>query len=279
MAQKAKLFGLDFETYSDVNLPKYGLDRYVNDPSFRVLLASVAPNQPEHQILGTTWDFVRTPSYDLAREDFVRQLLFLRDEGYTLVAHNAGFERAVLRRMGIPETVYPRVFDSAVAARMLGAASSLANSSAQLLPKQKLEVGAALIQKFCIPNDWNGHAVPTAALLNKDVAAQSDWTLFKHYCEVDAERGVDLVEYLQETLGWDNLSLNQEYYYEPLTAQMNQVGWHVDMGMVNEMQLRYDQNVLHAVETFREKYDPNGELNFNSMPQLKNWCAERGIRT
>jgi DNA polymerase len=276
---ETKLFGLDFETYSDVNLPKYGLDRYVNDPSFRPLLASVMPKQPDDDILPMTHDFVLAPDFDWARTNFINHIMMLRDAGYILVAHNAGFERAVLGRMQVPRKLFNAVFDSAVAARMLGAASSLANSTAQLLPKQKLEVGASLIQKFCIPNEWNGYAVPTAELLRQDVHTLAEWDQFTYYCEVDAERGVDLVVYLQETLGWPDLMLNNELYYEPITAQMNQIGWKVDMDLVHEMQLRYEQNVQNAVETFQEKYDQQGELNLNSMPQLKAWCADRGIKT
>jgi DNA polymerase bacteriophage-type len=274
-----KLYGLDFETYSDVNLPKHGLDRYVNDPSFKPLMASVSPNQQDFGIVRANYDFVMGLDPDRERTMFVEQLHRMCAQGYILVAHNAGFERAVLRRMQVPRQLFSKVWDSAVSARMLGAASSLANSSAQLLPKQKLEVGAALIQKFCIPNDWNGHAAPTPELIMQDEQTQDDWTTFRHYCDVDAERGVDLVEYMQETLGWPDLWKNPEFHYEPVTARMNQLGWKVDLDLVHEMQLRYEQNVQNAVETFRAKYDPKGELNLNSMPQLKLWCAHRGVKT
>jgi DNA polymerase len=274
-----KLYGLDFETYGDVNLPKYGLDRYVNDPSFKPLMASVSPNHQDFGITKCNYDFVMGLDREQERTMFIDQLARMHKQGYTLVAHNAGFERAVLRQMQVPKQLFDRVWDSAVAARMLGAASSLANSTAQLLPQQKLAVGADLIQKFCIPNDWNGHAAPTPELIMQDTKTQDDWAMFKHYCDVDAERGVDLVEYLQDTLDWPNLGMNSEYHYEPITARMNQLGWKVDLDLVNEMQLRYEQNVQNAVESFRAEYDPKGELNLNSMPQLKLWCAHRGIKT
>jgi DNA polymerase len=276
---ETKLYGLDFETYSDVNLPKHGLDRYVNDPSFQPLMASVSPNQTDFGITQVNYDFVMGLDLDQERTMFIEQLERMCKQGYILVAQNAGFERAVLRRMQVPRILFDRVWDSAVAARMLGAASSLANSTAQLLPKGKLEIGASLIQKFCIPNDWNGHAAPTAELILQDTKAQDDWAMFKHYCNVDAERGVDLTEYLQETLDWPDLRMNPELYYEPVTAKMNQLGWKVDLDLVNEMQLRYEQNVQNAVETFRAHHDPKGELNLNSMPQLKAWCMARGIKT
>jgi DNA polymerase len=276
---KTLLYGLDFETYSDVNLPKHGLDRYVNDSSFKPLMVSVYPNVDDYGIATANYDFVMGLDLVQERMMFVEQLARMQKAGYILVAHNAGFERAVLTRMQVPRALFDKVWDSAVGARMLGAASSLANSTAQLLPKGKLEVGASLIQKFCIPNDWNGHAVPTPELIMADVQTQDEWRMFKHYCDVDAERGVDLTEYLLETLGWPHLALNQELYYEPVTAKMNQLGWKVDLDLVNEMQLRYEQNVQNAVEAFRAAYDPKGELNLNSMPQLKAWCAHRGIKT
>ena len=34
--------GLDFETYSDVNLPKEGLDRYINSPTFQPLIEAMS---------------------------------------------------------------------------------------------------------------------------------------------------------------------------------------------------------------------------------------------
>ena len=274
-----KLFGLDFETYSDVDLRKHGLDRYVNDKSFQVLLASVRPNILQAGVLPMTHDFVLGISYEDARLNLCTQLEILWKKGYTLVAHNAGFERAVLRRLKVPMHLTANIFDSAVAARMLGAASSLANSTAQLLPLQKLEVGARLIQKFCIPNDWNGHAVPRVQLLMQDSTTMQDWEQFIEYCEADANRGVDIVDYMQTTLDWQNLQRNNEFHYEPLTAAMNEIGWKVDLDLVDEMQLRYQENVQNAVETFRAKNDPTGKLNLSSMPQLKAWCLERGVKT
>ena len=34
-------FGLDYETWSDVNLPERGLHNYVSSPRFKALIASV----------------------------------------------------------------------------------------------------------------------------------------------------------------------------------------------------------------------------------------------
>ena len=57
-------FGLDFETYSDVDLKKHGLDRYVTDPSFRPLIAHT-------DIVGRSWDFVLDPH---AEKNFLNYL-------------------------------------------------------------------------------------------------------------------------------------------------------------------------------------------------------------
>jgi hypothetical protein len=101
--------GLDFETYSAVDLTVHGLERYVSDPTFRPLCAGVVV------VAGTvpkTFDWVL--HHD---KEQVTQQLRNSIEDNIVVAHNAGFERAVLRWLGIEHA--PReIVDSAVAARV-----------------------------------------------------------------------------------------------------------------------------------------------------------------
>ena len=54
IASPQGFIGLDFETFGAVNLPKYGLDRYVHDPSFEALIVSVDDGNRRQ-----TFDFVR----------------------------------------------------------------------------------------------------------------------------------------------------------------------------------------------------------------------------
>jgi len=259
--------GLDFETYGSRNLTKVGLDNYINDPSFKPLIASINYLDLDGLRQRKTFDFI-DPQRKL--ED-LEQFKALIQSGSTqlFAAHNAGFERAVLKRMGFPLPNH-RFIDTAVIARIMGADSSLENSSKQLLDKEKMEVGKRLIQKFSI-----ARADGTALVDDPDwdPTQDSDWQLNKDYCENDAELAVNFV------LTFENLpAFWQEARYEPLTAGMNQSGWPVDRESVQLMLDRAEQNKLDALTGFRMALDPEGKLNLNSLKQLKEWCRTRGIQ-
>src|SRR6478735_7784776 len=84
--------GLDYETYSDVNLPECGLDNYVASPNFQPLMVSVAePGKPEE-----TFDFILDPDGEQKFKDWLI-LQSNEDVPVKFVAHNAGFERMVTR--------------------------------------------------------------------------------------------------------------------------------------------------------------------------------------
>lgn len=263
------MIGLDFETYSATSLPDYGLDRYVNDPHFQVLIASVAHTHS----LNAAWPV----ELDWILDGDQTEELYRLIGGNKIVAHNAGFERAVLHRIGI---VLPadRFIDSAVAARALGAGGKLEAAAPQLLGTDKMEEGRDLIRLFCIPSK---ERVEDGALdFDQDLAVQhaDKWKLFKEYCSVDAELGLQLALY-----GIDRGVVTQrELDHNAITMEMNTTGWHVDIDSVKEMQRRYQENQLVALAEFREEYDEHAgtpdELNLNSLKQLKEWCAERGIK-
>jgi hypothetical protein len=68
---------------------------------------------------------------------------------------------------------------------------------------------------------------------------------------------------------------------------MNDVGWPVDVGLVQEMQRRYLDNQAKALAEFRAKHEAHltpediiegKALNFASFPQLKKWCEMRGVK-
>ena len=181
---KRNIVGIDLETFSSVNLKVHGLDRYVNSPDFTILLCSFSYSQTDSEF---TYDLVCNP--DLA--ETLQSVLWhmVTQNEVIFAAHNAGFERASLRmKFNLPMAFYERIMDSAVVSRTQGAASSLANASRQLLTStHKLDTGTALIQKFCVPNEWNGGQPPTRELLMADDETWEQWVQFKEYCEVDAK--------------------------------------------------------------------------------------------
>ena len=79
-----KMNGLDFETYGSVDLPTHGLDRYISDPHFQPLIATIVWEDSTAEV----FDFV-----DDYTESRLRLIECIGDN--TIVAHNAGFEFAV----------------------------------------------------------------------------------------------------------------------------------------------------------------------------------------
>src|SRR5690606_22190619 len=137
------MIGLDFETFSSVDLRKHGAARYFESPDFTVLCASIYTSSGK-----VSFDFVRNPGVLSRFED---QLL----SAGPIAAHNASFEMQVCKRLGFNIPDYKWV-DSAAAARAWGAAGKLEAAAPQLLTQQKVETGPDLIKLFCVPNKQNG---------------------------------------------------------------------------------------------------------------------------
>jgi DNA polymerase len=269
------LEGLDFETFGAVNLPKHGLDRYVSDASFTPLIASVSDGRSAPR----TFDFVRR------QEDWGKLREYIDNAiawGRWFTAHNVGFERAVLRKMGYGDEVLCRIIDSAVVARAQGAASHLEAAAPQLTDLTKLEVGKDLIMKFSVPTAHNGGRPYTKQELEAEpILLLQDWEKFAEYCEIDAAASREIVmPHLNRQ--W----LMQEHRREWYTYLMNREGWDTDLDLVQEFKLRYEDNCSRIVAEFFALYGENRftaeklkDTFLNSTPQMKAWCEERGIKT
>lgn len=256
------ILGLDFETYGAVNLPKHGLDRYVNDPSFRPLIAAVHGNYIPTKVV---FDFIQDP-------DCIPEFLEEVSGADLIVAHNAGFEQAVLRHMGL-NLPAKRFIDSAVVARAAGAGSRLEAAAPQLLNTPKMEEGRNLIKLFSIPGklqEANGSDEFDPDIIKLH---PQEWEQFQDYCQVDARLGYQI------EADWGHMVSGAEHVNWSITQDMNNTGWHVDLKLVHEMKERYIRNTEQALAEFRRVYDPEGKLNFNSYPQLKSWCHDRGVKT
>ncbi|QYC53780.1 DNA polymerase I [Microbacterium phage EugeneKrabs] len=290
MTYHEKLIGLDYETFSDVELggkEARGLPNYIASPNFRVLCASVSIDDEEY-----TFDFV----FDVLRRKTknwtespgqVPARLFncLVDQTTTdhgervIIAHNASFERAVTNWLyGAGISPY-RFQDSAVDASIVGAERKLEVASRQLTGTAKLESGSDLIQLFCVPNEQYPMG-PTPELIEEH-GHMEQWLEFIHYCEVDAKAGIEIRRVAREiTERFHPGLLDQEAYRENGTWDMNQAGWGVDLELVEKFRQRAWANGIIAQRAF-QVVDENGEavqINFNSHQQLKKFCAERGVK-
>lgn len=263
MFNENNLIGLDFETYGSVPLPTKGLSNYVRDPHFTPLIARLVARDRGQKIVGR-YDIINDGKAGIARR-------LEKDIGDRfIVAHNAPFEKAVLHTLGLD---YPsdRFVDSAVVARAAGAGSKLEAAAPQLLGLDKMPEGKDLIKLFSIPGEYQEKYDTQAFVADITLAYPEKWQTFGDYCEIDASHGLDLV------LEWSWVLTFEEHSYSAITLDMNEEGWHVDVDLVKEMQRRYEANMAYQLDYFRAQCDAP-ELNLNSLKQMKEWCAERGIK-
>lgn len=244
--------GLDFETYCELNLKEVGLMRYVNHPTFTITLAAIDSPYDSHVLQFPA----RTPVS-------FRALLSGAD---IICAHNAGFERAVLRTMGLDLPI----IDSAVVASVAGADRSLFGAARQLLCEDKLDEDGSLINLFAKPQKGQADPEFDMSLLDN---FPSLWQKYKDYCARDARLSRRLVE---EWRGDPEL-FEREMRYAQITLNMNEAGWPVDIRAVGRMRQLYLENLERIESDFAAHVD--ADLNLNSHVQLKKWCADRGIRS
>ena len=148
----------DFETASDLDLTEVGVERYAQHESTRVLMLSYALNDYDvHQ-----W----FPHLEPEMPAKLRAMI--EDPKVDLVAHNAAFERAILKYVlgfDLPLERFVCTQAMAFSLALPGDLYQLSHDALRLkIAKQK--DGTALIRYFCEPqkptkkrpwtwNDWN----------------------------------------------------------------------------------------------------------------------------
>ena len=259
-----KTLSLDLETFSDVDLSKCGVYKYVSSPAFEILLFGFSVNGGDVQVV------------DLAcGEEIPADILAaLEDENVMKWAYNAQFERICLSRfLGFPVGSYldPSSWRcSMVWAATLGLPMSLENVGAVLgLEKQKLTEGKDLIRYFCVPcKPTKANGGRTRNLLGHDM---DKWQRFKAYNlrDVEAEMQIQqrLAKFPVPDFVWEEYRQDQE---------INDRGIGVDMDMVRQaiaMDGRSKAELSAAMRELTELENPN------SVQQMKLWLADNGLET
>ena len=255
---------IDIETYSDAELPKTGVYKYVESPVFEILLFSYSVDGGD----------VKT--VDIAcGEKIPADILFaLEDETVTKWAFNANFERICLSKyLGYPTGEYldPSSWKcSLVWSATLGLPLSLEGVGAVLgLEKQKLAEGKDLIKYFCVPckpTKVNGNRTR-----NLPFHAPDKWLAFKKYNvrDVETEMAIQqrLAKFPVSDSVWDEYHLDQE---------INDRGVALDMGLVRQalyIDSRSRQELTKAMKKLTTLENPN------SVIQMKSWLCENGYET
>ena len=259
-----KTLSIDIETYSDKNLAKCGVYRYVESPVFEILLFSYsADGQP-------------VPCVDLACGEKIPDEVIsaLEDESVTKWAFNANFERICLSRyLGYPTGDYlnPESWHcSMIWAATMGLPLSLEGVGAVLgLEKQKLTEGKDLIKYFCqpcAPTKSNGQRTR-----NLPAHAPEKWLAFKKYnirdVETEMSIQVRLAKYPVPESVWDEYHMDQEINDRGVALDMELVRQAIQMDGHSRSELTLAMKKLTELE------------NPNSVQQMKLWLADNGLET
>jgi DNA polymerase len=238
---------VDFETRSFADLKKCGAWRYAADPSTEVLCLT-------YEVHGgaATW----TPGHPFP--DPIRECV---NNGGWLVAHNAGFEKAIWRHVMVPVHGWPDVPDTQWEDTLATAAyknlpKSLDDVTRILdLPRLKDTAGSKLTIGLSKMKDGYLPKI-TPNILARVVA----------YCENDvwSQRAVlDRLGSLPET----------ERQVWLLDQRINQRGFRIDVPLVRAMQKIVDGAVTPMAEEFKALTG----LKFTQTVALVGWCAENGF--
>ena len=251
---------IDLETYSDVNLKKAGLYRYVQSPAFEILLFAYS------------FDGAPTQVIDMAQGEKIplEVIHALTDPQCLKHAYNAAFEWYCLSKYMGAQLPPSQWRDTMLHGLYAGYTAGLdATGRALGIPedKQKLATGKALIRYFCVPcKPTKSNGGRTRNYPHHD---PEKWDLFKTY------NGQDVVA---------EMEIERRLSVFPV-PDFVQKQWETDL-LINARGVAVDmdfcEGALELGETIRtqltdEAVQLSGLQNPNSVKQLARWLsAETG---
>ena len=256
-----RVLSIDLETYSDLDLKKCGLYKYVQSPHFQIMLLAYAFDNDPAQLIDLTAE------NSSLKPTLLMLKTFLTNPEVLKTAFNAKFEVECLSKLYGEDLDYEQWSCTQAVASYAGLPGYLDGVAKALKMKaelQKARVGKALITYFCKPckpTSKNGRR--SRNLPHHDIPK---WELFKEYCmqDVVVERAVrneiSDVEFPQS-----------EQYQWVLDALINKKGVAVDLDLVRSA-LQIDFS--HRETLIAEMIELTGLENPNSVAQLKEWVNE-----
>lgn len=273
---KMETISIDIETYSENDLGKCGVYKYVQHPDFDILLFGYAVDGGAVRVV------------DLASGEMLPEevLAALSNETVTKWAFNSNFERVCLSEWlrrnhseyfssynvpgdTVSDYLNPRGWKcSMVWSAYMGLHLSLAGAGAVLgLEEQKLKEGKDLIRYFCVPcKATKANGGRTRNLPEHD---REKWERFKSYNQRDVEVEMSIQEKLRNfpvpDFVWEEFWLDQE---------INDRGILLDIDMV-ENAILLDGISKDKLSDSMKKI--TGLENPNSVAQMKQWLSSRGV--
>ncbi len=246
---------IDLETYSDIDLTKAGLYRYVRSPAFEIMLFAYAYDDAPVQII------------DLAAGEQIPKWM-VRDLGDTKlkkVSHNAAFEINCLSRyFPIDINQWHCTMVHAYYCGLPGQLGQLGKALGLAESKQKMSVGKQLIKYFCVP------CTPTknnyGRTRNRWYHDRQKWDLFKSYCIRDVETEREIHRILEQ-----HPFPEAEHFNWVLDQYINLNGVAMDQELISGALYISDQ-IQGELSGRARKI--TGLDNPNSVAQLKQWIRE-----
>jgi DNA polymerase len=254
---------IDVETKSTVDLRKTSAKIYARDPSTDIILVRYC-RESEPDKVGE-WLCYRDPMpLDLRA--------YMDDEEITLVAHNAGFEIAILNsphlraKYRIPATAIERWDDTAARAARMAIPRSLDGSAKALeLPVKKDIEGSRIMMQLCKPRAWTEDDEPVWWTPED---SPDKYEKLSDYCATDVKVGA-LLSKATRPLTASELAIWR------MTEEINETGLYVDW--------RFAEAAARVAKIYRNLLDSQMAIvtggavqGAGKVTQLKEWCAARG---
>lgn len=252
-----KYMNVDLETFSEASLPKVGVYRYVDDPSFEIILFSYSIDGGE----------VKTIDTGMGEKIPPKIINALTDPAIIKLAFNAQFERTALATLVGHRLDPVQWHDSMVMSNEMSLPAGLGNVAKYLgLGEQKDTRGKALIRYFsvpCKPTKANG-----GRKRNLPRDAPDKWAIFKSYNNQDVKTELAIDEALRPFP-----VPKSEWSYYTLDQQINDRGVGVDNELVQGAIDIMDKLNKQGAKKLKEL---TGLDNPNSVKQFKEWLDTQG---
>lgn len=246
---------IDIETYSDIDLLKTGVYKYVEDESFEILMFAYSFNNESVQIV----DLKQGETLPL------RVINALINRNVIKTAFNANFERTCINKFFLIDTKPEDWQCTMVKSLMFGYPGQLeACGMVMNLNTQKDKKGKALIKYFsypCKPSKANGMRVR-----NLPEHDPEKWNDFKKYCVTD----VEVEKQVKSRLDHFHIT-HRERELWCLDQKIN------DRGIMIDKQLVFNAIKINKEYTERlteEAIKLTGMSNPNSPAQIKQWLLD-----
>lgn len=242
---------IDIETYSDIDIKKAGLYKYVQSPAFELLLFAYSIDDGPVKIV------------DIAQGESIPDeiIQYLADPNIIKKAYNASFEWYCLNKFFYsPLSSWQCTMAQGL---YCGYTAGLGPTGEALgLPqdKRKLGVGRSLIKTFCVPRKPT-KGDPRTRIYPKH--EPDKWQLFKDYCiqDVVTERAIE-----QKLINFPMPP--EEQYMWQIDQIINARGINVDLHMVaGALEIAEEINKAQIAEAKKL----SGLDNPKSVAQLKKW--------